>query len=396
MKAYFYPKSVYTSIAAFADLWNNMTTRVFDHRTGRIVGVKQVPFTLTAKEKIANILIDGDGVNDVDPQKDNYLPRITANMAGMTWDPNRMRGKYVKRLLNIEYEQDGVTRVMQRDTQSMPWNLTFELTVWTKYQVDAWQLFENIAVWFGPESHVSFKERNFGLEHKAKVTLDSVNPNVVFEMGEAERRVIQHNYTFTMETVLYKPIELDPEIACALIKIANVPCEKIPFEGGAIFMKDDETQSVYDPYIDTAIRDLDASEQYDLMVRYWESANLSMRSSSNEDPDFSTYAGCVINHCTDPISQEPQWASGQEPEDPCGKRTEPTRLVRQEGAGPDGHDIIVTYNQEIVTENGIMRIVSYRTTLDVVTNEVLEQDVIIPNEEYPECNDFDGDGECDV
>lgn len=392
MKAYFYPKSIYTSMAAFADQWNNMTTRVYNHQTNRIVGVKQVPFTYSAKEKIAYKLLDSN-TNDVDPQKDNYLPRISANLAGFTWDAARMRGKFVKRLLNIEYKEDGETRVIQRDTQPMPWNLTFELTVWTKYQVDALQLFENIAVWFGPEDHVSFKERNFGLEHKSKITLDSVVPNVVFELGEAERRVIQHNYTFTMETVLYKPIELDPEITCALIKIANVPCEKIPFEGGAIYIKDDETQSTYDPYINSAIRDLDASEQYELMVKHWESANNSMSAfGSNGD---ATFMPCVLEHCQDTIPPEPTWQSGSEPENECGKRTEPTRLVRQNGEGPDGHDIICTYNQKIIFENNVMRIVSYRTTLDTVTNEIIEQDVIIPNEEYPSCNDFDGDGVCD-
>jgi hypothetical protein len=386
MKAYFYPKSIYTSVAAFADLWNNMTTRVFDPKTDKIVGVKKVPFTLTAKEKIASILASTN-VNDVDPQKDNYLPRITCNMSGMTWDPNRMRGKYVTRLLNIEYNENGITKTIQRDTQSMPWNLTFEVVVWTKYQVDAWQLFENIAVWFGPESHVSFKERNFGLEHKSKVTLDSVIPNVVYELGESERRIIQHNYIFTMETVLYKPIEITPEIACAIIKIANVPCEKIPFEGGAIIVGDNNTQSSYDPFISTAIRDLDQSEQYDLMVKYWESANNSMSSITNQ----STYMPCVMAHCDDTISPRPTWET--EP-DPCGLITQPTRLVRENNVEPSGHNFISTYNQKIVKENNILRIVSYRTTLDDTTNEIIEQDVIIPNEEYPECSDFNGDGFC--
>lgn len=392
MKAYFYPKSIYTSMAAFGDLWNNMTTRVYDHQTNRIVGVKQVPFTFSAKEKIAYKLLDSD-TNDVDPQKDNFLPRISANLAGFTWDANRMRGKFVKRLLNIEYKDDEETRVIQRDTQSIPWNLTFEMTVWTKYQVDALQLFENIAVWFAPQNHLSFKERNFGLEHKSKVTLDSVVPNVVFELGESERRVIQHNYTFTMETVLYKPIELDPEITCALIKVANVPCEKIPFEGGAIFIQDDETQSTYDPFINTAIRDLDANEQYNLMVKHWESANNTM--SALGDTGNATYMPCVLEHCSDTIQSEPTWDPDSEPEDACGKRTEPTRLVRQNGEGPDGHDIICTYNQKLITTNNVIKVVSYRTTLDADTNEIIEQDVIIPNEEYPLCNDLNGDGVCD-
>lgn len=389
MKAYFYPKSIYTSIVAFADLFNNMTTRVYDHTTNKIVGAKKVPVNLNPKEKIASILTKTT-VNDVDPQQDNYLPRISVNMAGMVWDPARMRGKFEKRLLNIEYSDNGRTRSMQRDTQPMPWNLTFDVTVWTKYMTDALQLFENIAVWFGPENHVSFKERNFGLEHKAKITLDNVTPNIVFELGEQERRVIQHNYTFTMETVLYKPIELTPEIACAIIKVANVPCEKIPFEGGAIYINDNNTQTVVDPQISAAIRDLDDCEEYNLMVRYWESANNSM-SSSTLNPTEPTYAQCVLNHCIDPVPPQPVWNSVDQP-DTCGPNKQPSRIVRGIGDGPDGHDTISMYSQEIVNQNNILSIVSYRTTIDDNTNEIIEENVIIPNDEFPSGNDFDGDG----
>lgn len=382
MKAYFYPKSLYNSITAFTEQFNDMTVRVYDPNTGKIVGVKDVPITIAPKEKIASILTVSD-VNDVDPQHDNYLPRITTNLAGFNWDPNRMRGKFEKRTLNIEYEDtaNGTRRKINVDTQPVPMNLTFELTVWTKYQIDAFQLFENIAVWFAPESHLSIKERSFGIERKSKVTLDNVTPNVVFELGERERRVIQHNYTFTMETVLYKPLEIKPEILCTIIKIADVPCKKVPFQGDAIIVTEDETGSLISPELSSAIRQLDQSEEYDLMVKHWQSANAAMNAHT-----------CIEDDCGEDPGPRPTWSEVSEIVSGCDERTQPTRVVRNIGDGFEGGDTMSTYHQAIVNTDSVLNIVSYRTTVDDTTNEIIEQDVIIPNEEYPDGNDLDGDG----
>lgn len=390
MKAYFYPKSIYTSIATFADQFNNMSVRVFDNKTDRIVGVKDVPMTLTAKEKIASILAISD-VNDVDPQMDNYLPRISINPSGFNWDPNRMRGKFERRLLNIEYTDDnGATRLFQTDIKSIPWNITFEVTVWSKYMADAIQLFENIAVWFAPEDHISFKERNFNIEHKSKVTLNNMVPNNTFELGEKERRIITHNYTFTMETVLFKPVEFTPAIHCNIIKIAGVPCKKVPFYGDAIIVKDDGTDSVIDPTLSTIIADMDKGDAYDLMVKHWETANNTMRADnqvSDANP-IGTFKPCVDDNCIEPLTPRPEWDPQDAPE-PCEPPKQPSRFVKNDD------ETISTYHQEIVVcADSVMKLVSYRSTFES-DGTIIEQDVIIPNEEYPSGNDIDGDGVID-
>jgi hypothetical protein len=390
MKAYFYPKSLHTSIAAFADKFNNMTVRVFDPQKKKIIGVKDVPMTLTAQEKIGAILEQSD-VNDVDPQAENYLPRISINLAGLTWDPNRMRGKFERRHLNIEYveTETGTIRNFQTDIQPVPWNLTFEMTVWSKYMIDAHQLLENIAVWYAPQDHVSFKERNFGIEHKSKITLDNIVPNVVFEFGEKERRVIMHNYSFTMETVLYKPIEIRPEIICSAIKIANVPCHKIPFQGDAIILAEGDADSVIAAETQTFLRHLDDIEQYELMAKHWEYANTTMKSGEGENP-IDTFRACVQGNCNDEPPEKPVWDPQYLPEDLCEQILQPPRVVFDVDDNGDGTYSL--YNQEISNESGTLRVRSYRSTYQAKTHVLLENRALIPNEEYPNENDFDDNG----
>ena len=305
MKSYFYPKSLYTSIVAFADQFNDMSTRVYD-RNGRIVGVKPVVMTLAPKEKISSILIRTD-VNDVDPQVDNYLPRISVNMTGMSLDSARLRGKFDKRVLNIEYfetTENGQTkrREIQRDVQPVPYNLTFEVIIWTKYDCDMKQITENIIPWFAPQDHISIKERSFGIERKCKATLDNVTLNNVFELGESDRRVLQTNMSFTMETVAYKPMEIEPEILCSIISIMEVPCNRRPFEGEKIIIKDVDTDEPFcleDRSISLAIEHLDDMDGYDNMVQYWQYAN------NNMNP--TTYVSCTKKGCFEPLPNRPTW-----------------------------------------------------------------------------------------
>lgn len=363
MKGYFYPKSIDTSILTFVEMFDGMSVRVFD-KDNKIIGVKPVPVSVTPKEKIAHKLVISE-INEVEPKYDNYLPRISIAPVGFTWDTERMRGKFQQRKIMIEYNDEGTIRQIYTDIQSVPWNISMELVVWSKYMSDAHQIFENIAPWFAPEVHASYKERQFNLEHKAKITLDSVVPQYVSEFkGENEKRIIQYRYSFTMETVLYKPMCISPEILCSIIKIGNVPCQKIPFEGDAIIADvQDYTDPMY-PSVATHLRKMDNQEEYDLMAKYWSYANINMNSET-----------CIQEQCPTTSVQRPEWHEDYQDANSCNHPL-------KDGIGVINDDgTFSLYRQEIITENGIMNIVSYRSTWN--DDILLESDIIIPNEEYP-------------
>ena len=364
MKAYFYPQSTYTSILAFSELFNDLTVRVYD-KNNSIIGIKPVPLSLTPKEKIAAIL-STTNVNDVDPQVDNYLPRISINMSGLSFDPERMRGKFERRLLNIEYNLDSNKKSMQTDVQSIPYNLTFEVTIWTKYMTDGMQLIEFLVPDFAPEKYVSFKERNFGLEHKSKVTLTGVSPNFVYDLSENERRIITWTLSFTMESVMFKPMEITPEILCSTIKIANVMCKKVPFQGSKIVVyepEDNQFESISTKKNNVSLYSLDASEQYDLMIKYWKHANTVMSPPFNEQ--------CINAQCDEIPVERPTW-------DPtidlvtCGSNKMLPCITVDISSG----NIINYWQEEVVDPENIIRLVSYQRIYDSRGNTIFGPTVV--------------------
>ena len=370
MKAYFYPQSTYTSILAFSELFNDLTVRVYD-KNNKIIGIKPVPLSLTPKEKIAAIL-SSSTINDVDPQIDNYLPRISVNMDGLTFDTERMRGKYERRLLNIEYDLETNTKSMQVDVQSIPYNINFEVTIWTKYMTDGMQLIEYLVPDFAPEKYVSFKERNFGIEHKSKVTLNSVSPNFVFDLNEKDKRVITWTLSFSMESIMFKPMEILKEILCANIKIANVMCKKVPLQGSKIVAYEpasNDHESVSTKSTNLSVYNLDASEEYDLMIKYWQHANTVMNPS--------TYASCVDFSCSDDIVPKPTW-------DPtltlttCGQNKKLPCITVDTSSG----NITNYWQEETVDPDNIIRILSYKRIYDNSGNTIFGPE-LVDNSEYP-------------
>lgn len=369
-KAYFYPQSTYTTIAAFSELFNDLTVRVYD-KDNNIVGIKPVPLSLAPKEKIVAILTANE-VNDVDPQFDNYLPRISISPPnGFTFAQARARGKNDRRLLNIEYDLGTQHKVMQTDVQGAPYDITFEVTIWTKYMVDGLQLIEYLTPYFAPEQYISFKERSFGLEHKSKVTLTSVSPNFVYELGETERRVITWTLGFTVESYMYKPMELTPEILCTNITIAGVPCKRIPFYGEKIVAYEPVTntfESILSKNCKLALYELDASEAYDKMVKYWRVANNVMAPPHNET--------CTTD-CSASIGTQPQWDSSLSIF-PC---TRPKMLPCITVDASSGY--ITNFWQDQVTgPDNIIRLVSYRRIYDPQGTTVSGPE-IVDNDIYP-------------
>jgi hypothetical protein len=203
-------KSIWSHIAAFADIFNDMSVLVYDD-DGKAKGYKPVPVTIGPKEKIIAALIADNGISVYSP--DNYLPRISVTWNGMNRNADRQRGNHEKRRLFVEYDDvdgDGSEETQVRmDMQTVPYDINFEVSLWTKHMDDLAQILENILPFFNPDAPVSLYERGTGQERIVKVTLDSVTPNFVTDLAETDRRVLQVNLGVTMEMNFYRP-EIPP------------------------------------------------------------------------------------------------------------------------------------------------------------------------------------------
>jgi hypothetical protein len=201
MYNYFYNKVIWTHVAAFADIFNEMSIVNYDAE-GKAIGWKPVPVTLAPKEKVVAELIADPSTPDKTPP--NFLPRISIVWNGIARNAERQRGQLEKRRILVDYDDPENPQAIM-DMQTVPYDLNFELTVWTKYMDDMAQILENILPFFNPEAPVSLYERGIGSERQVKVVLESVAPNFVVELADPDRRVLQCNLAFKMECNFYKP-----------------------------------------------------------------------------------------------------------------------------------------------------------------------------------------------
>lgn len=188
-----------------------MQVYVYD-ADGKATDTKQVPVYLAPKEKVVAALMKGNWDQNPNQQGivyENYLPSISIVWNGIALDTERMKGQRDKRRLYVEYSdknEDGCDeKYVHTDIQTVPYKLTFEVTLWAKYMDDLAQLLENILPFFHPEAYVSLYEKGVGSERKCKVTKESENLNFVYELNQPDRRVLQATITFNMECNFYKP-----------------------------------------------------------------------------------------------------------------------------------------------------------------------------------------------
>jgi hypothetical protein len=209
---------------------------------GKVIGRKIVPIILAPKEKVVSVL--NTLVGSEKPEIDNVLPKMSISWSGLSFDSARYRGKNQKRELFVEYtttealnllnDPASITspgdnldvRVKHYDIQTVPYNLEFELVIWSKYMDDGVQILENILPFFAPDRQISLKERGIGIEREAKVTLKSISNNFAYDLNEPDRRILQWTLAFTCECNLYKPIFFEKEILNAIVRVGTIHPKK--------------------------------------------------------------------------------------------------------------------------------------------------------------------------
>jgi hypothetical protein len=211
MKNWFYNHVFHTTTMLFASIFDEMEVWDFDaegHATGRI----PVPVKLTYKEKVIEMLLKGNAQNpNVMRDNENVLPMISIQWSNTTLDTERMRGMREKRHIYLEYaEQPAAGRPALKqhmDMQTVPYKLTFEVTLWAKYLDHLVQMSENIDAFIHPEIYLEYYEKGIGVGRKIKVVKvsESMNLNPDLPDNELRSKFVTWKYTFEVECNLYKP-----------------------------------------------------------------------------------------------------------------------------------------------------------------------------------------------
>jgi hypothetical protein len=197
----FYHATTRKLVTAFGTLFNN----IYIERTDEGVTKKiKVPLIYSPKEKFIhrlNLDIDKTMIQTV-------LPRMGFSIAGISYDAERKKNSLNKRWKQEIGTNDEVT--FQYRYEDVPYNIDFELYIYTRNIDDGLQIVEQILPFFVPDFTITIKPKvlDNSLEKvDIPIILNQVIPNEVYnESFSEDTRVLNWDLQFTAKTNFYGPV----------------------------------------------------------------------------------------------------------------------------------------------------------------------------------------------
>lgn len=203
MLQHFYHQTIRKVVVAFGALFNDIYISRLDDNNQEIERIK-VPIGYGPQQKfirrLARIGTDFDA-NKV--RIENYLPRLSFEIANMSYDPNRKLNPLNRTIIQKSFGQ------VKTRYEKVPYNMDLNLGIMTKNTEDALQIIEQILPYFQPEYTLSIKMNEID---------QNVNVPIVFKncnIGEGDdgsygnydlRKLTYASLVFTAKLHLYGPI----------------------------------------------------------------------------------------------------------------------------------------------------------------------------------------------
>lgn len=128
------------------------------------------------------------------------LPRMSFEMTGISYDSSR-KSSTTKTFIAGDGENT------KKVFLPVPYNLTFELSIYSKLNEDALQIIEQILPYFQPSFRVTVDLlSSIGEKRDIPISLDGINIQDEYEGNFQERRALIYTLTFTASTYLFGPI----------------------------------------------------------------------------------------------------------------------------------------------------------------------------------------------
>ena len=214
----FYHGTIRKAIVAFGSLFSNiyLERRQGNSVTGPVVQKLQVPLAYAPKEKWLVRL-------DSDPTLDHHtyttLPRLSFEITGYNYDPNRKVGRMNQ--IRATTAVDNVP-VLQQQFSPVPYNLEISLYVLTKTQEDALQILEQILPTFTPEYNLSVNAvPEMRIIQDVPVVLNNVSVQDDYDGDFQTRRFVTHTLNFTMKLNVFGGLDNAKDIRTVTANVNN-------------------------------------------------------------------------------------------------------------------------------------------------------------------------------
>lgn len=210
MNGYFYHSLMRKYILYFGTIFNNISV-VRKNAQDSIEQIVSVPIVYGPKSHWMTRLRQ-----DPDLYKSTAieLPRISFEIIGMNYD-----GERKLQTLNKTFKKQGTSSVVNQQYTPVPYDLTFQLTIYSRNSDDALQIVEQILPYFNPDYCATLKLiDNIDYSVDVPIILASVVNEDSYEGSmESDKRYIFYTLMFNMKAYFWGPTQKSGLIKKAFI-----------------------------------------------------------------------------------------------------------------------------------------------------------------------------------
>lgn len=228
---WFYHERIRKSVALFGRLFNDLYV-IRQDSSGNVISQVKVPLSYAPKQKFLERIRENPDLTQ-DEKIAVKLPRMSFEIVNISYEPTRQLQK-----TNTFLRPASGNIASNKFYTGVPYNITFQLSIYAKTQDDALQVVEQIIPYFNPQYTLTIKP--FGDYSEVKEDVPIVLNGVVltddYEGTVEQRRTIIYTLDFDMKATFYGPVNNGKIIRTANVDIgllgagssdSDIPTERI-------------------------------------------------------------------------------------------------------------------------------------------------------------------------
>jgi hypothetical protein len=199
MFEYFYHEILRNTIIGFGTLFNNINIKHVND-SGSDSSIIKVPIAYGPTQKFLARL---EQVPDLNKPVQISLPRISFEFVGLSYDPTRKVTTTQTFLSGLSSDK----KEIRKTYMPVPYNMQFELSIFTKLNDDMLQIIEQILPYFQPAYTLSIDLiKTIGEKRDIPIILDGISMDDQYEGTYDNRRSLIYTLRFTAKTYLFGPV----------------------------------------------------------------------------------------------------------------------------------------------------------------------------------------------
>jgi len=238
---HFYHKQIRNTVIAFGTIFNNINIKRLDSSGNPLQNIK-VPLSYSPKEKFLARLDQQQDLTGDDSSVAITLPRMAFDIVGYSYDSSRKLNKN-QRIGKVTTNAD--TSKLNTQYSPVPYNVSFELNIFTATSDDGLQIIEQILPYFQPDYTVTMIQDSTYMDTKRDIpfVLESVNYDDSYTGTLTSLRRITYSLSFTAKIYLYGPISTTAIIKKVSADLYTNTADKAPSRSERVTVQPNPTSA---------------------------------------------------------------------------------------------------------------------------------------------------------